>query len=33
MIDDLDGMAVFIAVVEARGFRAAVERLGVSGSR
>jgi DNA-binding transcriptional LysR family regulator len=32
MIDDLDGMAVFIAVVEARGFRAAGERLGVSGS-
>src|SRR6478672_10871077 len=32
MIDDLDGMAVFVAVAEARGFRAAGERLGVSGS-
>ncbi len=32
MIDDLDGMAVFVAVAEAKGFRAAGERLGVSGS-
>jgi DNA-binding transcriptional LysR family regulator len=32
MADDLDGMAVFVAVAEARGFRAAGERLGVSGS-
>lgn len=32
MGDDLDGIAVFLAVVEAKGFRAAGERLGVSGS-
>jgi DNA-binding transcriptional LysR family regulator len=32
MIDDLDGMVVFVAVAEAKGFRAAGERLGVSGS-
>jgi DNA-binding transcriptional LysR family regulator len=36
MSDDLgatlDGMAVFVAVAEAKGFRAAGERLGVSGS-
>jgi DNA-binding transcriptional LysR family regulator len=32
MIDDLDGMAVFMAVVEAKGFRAAGDRLNVSGS-
>jgi DNA-binding transcriptional LysR family regulator len=32
MTGDLDGMAVFVAVVEAKGFRAAGERLGVSGS-
>jgi DNA-binding transcriptional LysR family regulator len=28
MIDDLDGMAVFVVVAEAKGFRAAGERLG-----
>jgi DNA-binding transcriptional LysR family regulator len=32
MANDLDGMAVFVAVAEARGFRTAGERLGVSGS-
>lgn len=32
MADDLDGMAVFVAVAESKGFRAAGERLGVSGS-
>jgi DNA-binding MarR family transcriptional regulator len=32
MTDDLNGMAVFVAVAEARGFRAAGERLGVSAS-
>jgi DNA-binding transcriptional LysR family regulator len=32
MPDDLDGMAVFVAVAEAKGFRAAGERLRVSGS-
>jgi DNA-binding transcriptional LysR family regulator len=32
MTDSLDGMAVFVAVAEAKGFRAAGERLGVSGS-
>jgi len=32
MSDRLDGMAVFVAVAEAKGFRAAGERLGVSGS-
>lgn len=32
MADDLDGMATFVAVAEARGFRAAAARLGVSHS-
>lgn len=32
MADELDGMATFLAVAEARGFRAAGERLGVSHS-
>jgi DNA-binding transcriptional LysR family regulator len=32
MSDDLDGIGVFVAVAEAKGFRAAGERLGVSGS-
>ena len=32
MTDDLDGMAVFVAVAETQGFRAAGERLRVSGS-
>lgn len=32
MGDDLNGMVVFVAVAEAKGFRAAGERLGVSGS-
>ena len=32
MADDLNAMAVFVAVAETRGFRAAGERLGVSGS-
>jgi DNA-binding transcriptional LysR family regulator len=32
MADDLDGMAMFVAVAEAKGFRAAGRRLGVSGS-
>ena len=32
MPDNLDGMAMFVAVAEAKGFRAAGERLGVSGS-
>ena len=32
MTDELDGMATFIAVAEAKGFRAAGERLGVSHS-
>jgi DNA-binding transcriptional LysR family regulator len=32
MSDDLDGIGVFVAVAEARGFRAAGERLGVTGS-
>jgi DNA-binding transcriptional LysR family regulator len=32
MPDSLDGMAVFVAVAETKGFRAAGERLGVSGS-
>lgn len=31
MASDLDGMEVFVAVAEARGFRSAAERLGVSG--
>ena len=32
MADDLNAMAVFVAVTEAKGFRAAGERLGVSAS-
>jgi DNA-binding transcriptional LysR family regulator len=32
MTEDLNGMAVFVAVAEARGFRAAGERLGVTAS-
>ena len=32
MADELDGMATFVAVAEAKGFRAASERLGVSHS-
>ena len=32
MPDSLDGMAVFVAVAETKGFRAAGERLGISGS-
>jgi len=32
MTDELDGMATFVAVAEAKGFRAAGERLGVSHS-
>src|SRR6476661_828597 len=32
MADELDGMATFVAVAEAKGFRAAGTRLGVSGS-
>ena len=32
MVDDLDGMAVFVAVAETRGFRSAGQRLRVSGS-
>lgn len=32
MNDHLDGIAMFVAVAEARGFRAAGQRLGVSGS-
>lgn len=32
MADDLDGIAVFVAVAEEKGFRAAGRRLGVSGS-
>lgn len=32
MSDELDGIEVFIAVAEAKGFRAAGQRLGVSGS-
>src|SRR5215212_2291590 len=32
MSDELDGMTTFVAVAEARGFRAAGERLGVSHS-
>ena len=32
MADDLDGMALFVAVAETKGFRAAGERLAVSGS-
>lgn len=30
--DDLDAISVFVAVVEAKGLRAAGDRLGVSGS-
>ncbi|HVX39710.1 MAG TPA: LysR family transcriptional regulator [Gemmatimonadaceae bacterium] len=30
--DELEGMATFVAVAEAKGFRAAAERLGVTGS-
>lgn len=32
MTDDLDGIATFVAVAEAKGFRAAGKQLGVSGS-
>jgi DNA-binding transcriptional LysR family regulator len=32
MADDLDGMSVFVAVAEAKGFRAAGDRLGVTAS-
>jgi len=32
MADDLDGIAVFVAVAEAKGFRAAGDKLGVSAS-
>ncbi len=32
MSDELEGMATFVAVAEARGFRAAADRLGVTGS-
>ena len=32
MTEDLNGMAVFVAVAEAKGFTAAGERLGVSAS-
>ncbi|NUQ19505.1 MAG: LysR family transcriptional regulator, partial [Gemmatimonadaceae bacterium] len=32
MTDDLNAMAVFAAVAEARGFRAASDRLGVTAS-
>src|SRR5215212_8749604 len=32
MSDELDGMTTFVAVAEAKGFRAAGARLGVSGS-
>ena len=32
MTDALDGMSIFVAVAEAKGFRAAGERLGMSGS-
>jgi DNA-binding transcriptional LysR family regulator len=32
MSDELDGIEMFVAVAEAKGFRAAGERLGVSGS-
>ena len=32
MHDDLDGMTTFVAVAEAKGFRTAGERLGISGS-
>jgi DNA-binding transcriptional LysR family regulator len=32
MSDDLEGMATFVAVAEAKGFRAAAKRLGITGS-
>jgi hypothetical protein len=32
MVDELNGMAVFAAVAETNGFRAASDRLGVSAS-
>ena len=32
MADELDGIAIFVAVAEAKGFRAAGERLGMSHS-
>ena len=32
MADELDGMATFVAVAEAKGFRAASDRLGVTHS-
>jgi len=32
MADELDGMATFVALAEAKGFRAAGERLGVTHS-
>jgi len=32
MLEDLDGLTMFVAVAEAKGFRAAGARLGVSGS-
>ena len=32
MSDELEGMATFVAVAEAKGFRAAAERLGITGS-
>lgn len=32
MVEDLGGLAVFVAVAEEKGFRAAGRRLGVSGS-
>lgn len=32
MADELDGMATFVAVAEAKGFRAAGDRLGVTHS-
>jgi len=32
MVDDLNGMTVFAAVAETKGFRAAGDRLGVSAS-
>jgi DNA-binding transcriptional LysR family regulator len=32
MLNDLDGLEVFVAVAEAKGFRAAGDRIGISGS-
>lgn len=32
MSDDLEGLATFVAVADAKGFRAAAERLGITGS-